>query len=183
MYEYIIQGNYFDHQKLPLSVQILKLDGLQRWSSFLTVFDRERNRAFNLSRAVPGPNDQHTDTFSLIMAVFQITKPIQIFNPYFVYSNAWRTSPAKHFSKEQFKIKRIKDGAITFWLHKHKDPSGSRIKKETTAPLTDLINLAAPLNLSGPTCVRHPASHPSVSNGLQWLFASTGPNAPAKLVS
>lgn len=29
MYEYIIQGNYFDHQKLPLSVQILKLEVYQ----------------------------------------------------------------------------------------------------------------------------------------------------------
>lgn len=66
MYEYIIQENYFDHQKLPLSVQILKLYGLQRWSSFFTVFDRERNRAFNLSRAAQGPNRQYTLVISYL---------------------------------------------------------------------------------------------------------------------
>lgn len=74
----------------------------------------------------------NTQIHSLLfrMAGFQITKLVQISNPYLGYSHAWRTSPTKHFYKEQLKIKRIKDRAITFRLHKHKELSGSRIREK-----------------------------------------------------
>lgn len=55
-------------------------------------------------------------------------------------------------------------------------------EKKVTAALTDFINLAAPLRLSDPTCVRHPAPHPGVSNDLWCLFAMTDPKASIKLI-
>lgn len=54
-------------------------------------------------------------------AVVQISQLIQIFNPYFGNSNPWRTHPTNNSSKETFKIKRIKDGAVTFCLLEHSD--------------------------------------------------------------
>lgn len=78
------------------------------------VFDRERNRALNVSRAVPGPDHQHADTLLLWIAAFQLIELIQIFNPYFGYSNSWSTNLTNNFFKKNFKIKRIKDGVITF---------------------------------------------------------------------